>query len=118
MDKSAPAEVDNRLIETYLDAVWMEKGLSDNTLSSYRRDLSQFAIWLQPTGISLLNCQRTDIQRYLAWRVKERLRASSTSRMLSCLRGFYRYLLREELISEDPVMLIESPKRVGHYQKP
>lgn len=111
MDKSAPAEVDNRLIETYLDAVWMEKGLSDNTLSSYRRDLCQFAIWLQPTGISLLNCQRTDIQRYLAWRVKERLRASSTSRMLSCLRGFYRYLLREELISEDPVMLIESPKK-------
>ncbi len=111
MDKSAPAEVDNRLIETYLDAVWMEKGLSDNTLSSYRRDLCQFAIWLQPTGISLLNCQRTDIQRYLAWRVKKRLRASSTSRMLSCLRGFYRYLLREELISEDPVMLIESPKK-------
>ena len=100
-----------QLIDTYLDAMWMEKGLSDNTLQSYRRDLKQFAAWLQARGTSLLSCTRADLQQYLGWRVKERLRANSTSRMLSCLRGFFRYLLREEQISEDPVLLIDSPKK-------
>ena len=102
---------DIQLIDTYLDAMWMEKGLSDNTLQSYRRDLKQFAAWLQARGTSLLPCTRADLQQYLGWRVKERLRANSTSRMLSCLRGFFRYLLREEQISEDPVLLIDSPKK-------
>ncbi len=104
-------ESDQRLIDTYLDAIWMEKGLSDNTLQSYRRDLTQFSSWLNDKGLNLLPCTRADLQQYLGWRVKERLRASSTSRMLSCLRGFFRYLLREELISEDPVLLIDSPKK-------
>ncbi|WP_415888113.1 site-specific tyrosine recombinase XerD [Neptuniibacter sp. QD37_6] len=89
----------------------MEKGLSDNTLASYRRDLTQFAIWLRPNAVRLLACTKADIQAYLGWRVKERLRPSSTSRMLSCLRGLYRYLLREGEIEEDPVLLIQSPKK-------
>lgn len=104
-------ESDQRLIDTYLDSIWMEKGLSDNTLQSYRRDLTQFSSWLNDKGLNLLPCTRADLQQYLGWRVKARLRASSTSRMLSCLRGFFRYLLREELISEDPVLLIDSPKK-------
>ena len=102
---------DAQLIDIYLDAIWMEKGLSDNTLSSYRRDLVQFSIWLTDQGVIMKRCCRIDIQKYLAWRVKERHKASSTSRMLSCLRGFYRYLLREEVISEDPLLLIDSPKK-------
>lgn len=102
---------DAQLIDTYLDAVWMEKGLSDNTLASYRRDLTQFAIWLRPNAVRLLACTKADIQAYLGWRVKQRLRPSSTSRMLSCLRGLYRYLLREGEIEEDPVLLIQSPKK-------
>ncbi|WP_415896230.1 site-specific tyrosine recombinase XerD [Neptuniibacter sp. PT34_22] len=89
----------------------MEKGLSNNTLASYRRDLTQFAIWLRPNAVRLLACTKADIQAYLGWRVKERLRPSSTSRMLSCLRGLYRYLLREGEIEEDPVLLIQSPKK-------
>lgn len=104
-------EADQRLIETYLDAVWMEKGLSDNTLSSYRRDLTQFAAWLNQRAVALIDCRREELQQHLSWRFKEKLKASSTSRMLSCLRGFYRYLIREELIKEDPVLLIESPKK-------
>ena len=104
-------DADSSLIDAFLDSIWMEKGLSENTLLSYRRDLTQFAEWLNSKQLALLKCQRRDIQIYLAWRVKEKLRASSTSRMLSCLRGFYRYLLREELINDNPVLLIESPKR-------
>jgi integrase/recombinase XerD len=104
-------EADQKIIDTYLDAIWMEKGLSDNTLQSYRRDLSQFSRWLKDCSGELLHGSRGDIQQYLGWRVKERLSANSTSRMLSCLRGFYRYLLREEHISEDPTLLIDSPKK-------
>ncbi|PIE20762.1 MAG: site-specific tyrosine recombinase XerD [Neptuniibacter caesariensis] len=89
----------------------MEKGLSENTLESYRRDLVQFAGWLAERKTSLLSCTKNKVQSYLAWRVQEHLRASSTSRMLSCLRGFYRYLLREELIAEDPLLLIDGPKK-------
>jgi integrase/recombinase XerD len=110
-------ERDRQIIDTYLDAIWMEKGLSENTLSSYRRDLNQFGLWLNQRGGHLIACVRSELQQYLGWRVKERLRASSTSRMLSCLRGFYRYLLREELISEDPVLLIDSPKKGRNLPK-
>ncbi|MDF2181287.1 site-specific tyrosine recombinase XerD [Neptuniibacter sp. CAU 1671] len=98
-------------IEAYLDAIWMEKGLSENTLGSYRRDLRAFAGWLEAQGIKLLRCQRINLQQYLAWRLKQRLKPSSTARMLSCLRGFYRFQLRENQIAEDPTLLIESPKQ-------
>ena len=98
-------------IETYLDAIWMEKGLSDNTLGSYRRDLRAFAGWLEAQGVLLLRCQRKNLQQYLTWRLKQRLKPSSTARMLSCLRGFYRFQLRENQITEDPTLLIESPKQ-------
>jgi len=102
---------DSELIDIYLDAIWMEKGLSENTLASYRRDLKQFCIWLYPHGVRLIACSKPDIQAYLGWRVKERLRPNSTARMLSCLRGLFRYLLREGRIEEDPVLLIQSPKK-------
>lgn len=106
-----------RLIDQYLDAMWMEKGLSDNSLTSYRRDLTQTALWLQARNLTLQGCNRETLQHYLGWRVQERLKASSTARMLSCLRGFYRYLLREEMISENPVLLIDSPKKAQTLPK-
>ncbi|RRC98684.1 site-specific tyrosine recombinase XerD [Amphritea balenae] len=107
----SPAQPDLELIQQYLDMLWLEKGLSKNTLSSYRRDLSLYACWLNERNTTLFNSQRTDLLAYLNWRVKERVKASSTSRMLSCLRGFFRYLLRENQISEDPTLQVESPKR-------
>ena len=105
------------IIDQYLDAIWLEKGLSENSLSSYRRDLTQVALWLQARNTTLKLCPREMIQLYLGWRVQERLKASSTARMLSCLRGFYRYLLREELIAENPVLLIDSPKKAKALPK-
>ena len=105
------AESEVRLIEQYLDAVWMERGLSENTLASYRRDLMQYAGWLQTRGHRLLGAGKEELQRHLAWRFAERVKASSTARLLSSLRGFYRYLVREKLIETDPTLLIESPKK-------
>ena len=86
------------------------KGLSDNTLASYRRDLYAFAAWLGKRGKHLACVDSADLQGYLAWRAEKKLSARSTSRTLSCLRGFYRYLLRENQIKEDPTLQVENPK--------
>ncbi len=99
-------------IEGYLDAIWHEKGLSDNSLCSYRRDLKLFAAWLEESDQSLMVTERTDIQRYLNLRLRKRYSPASTARMLSCLRGFFRYQLREQRIAQDPTLQIDSPKQV------
>ncbi|WP_091355288.1 site-specific tyrosine recombinase XerD [Amphritea atlantica] len=111
MTAEHPSPRDAELIEHYLDALWLEKGLSKNTLSSYRRDLSIYACWLNSRQLFLLESSRTDLQSYLNWRVRQRMKASSTSRLLSCLRGFFRYQLREGVLSVDPTLQVESPKR-------
>lgn len=99
------------LVERYLDSLWMEKGLSDNTLDSYRRDLSALAQWLQKRGTPLDRASSADLQDYLVWRQRERkLSARSTARALSCIRGLYRYLIRENQLSADPTALIDNPK--------
>lgn len=101
---------DEPIIDRYLDAVWMEKGLSENTLSSYRRDLKQFSHWLEQQANSVLRVDRHDIMVYLAARIQKGDSPRSTARHLSCLRGFYQYQLRESQISVDPTLEIESPK--------
>ena len=102
--RKVPLESDQKVIEQYLDTLWLEKGLSDNTLASYRRDLSLYGCWLNERGTLLLAGVRTDLLAYLNWRMRQRMKPTSTSRMLSCLRGFYRYWLREEKIPEDPTL--------------
>ncbi len=98
-------------IERFLDALWMEKGLSDNTLSSYRRDLRQFDEWLSRSlGTSLLAASRADLEQYLGARLALGRSPRSTSRFLSCVRGFYRYLLREGRLQVDPTLDIDSPR--------
>lgn len=96
-------------IDAFLDALWMEKGVSENTLSSYRRDLRAFAQWLQTQNQALLMNTAEHIQRYLAVLSEEGKSSRSIARLLSCLRGFYRYQVRENRLSVDPVALIESP---------
>ena len=88
----------------------MEKGLSDNSLDSYRRDLCQLATWLATGGASLCTCDRMRLFDYLAWLHQRGLGARSVSRQLSALRGFYRWALRERHVSEDPTLLVERPK--------
>lgn len=98
------------LITRYLDAVWMERGLSNNTLASYRQDLEAFAKWLDGHNLSLENVDSGRLQGYLAYRYQSRYSPRSTSRVLSCLRGFYRYLVRENIAQQDPTALISNPK--------
>lgn len=98
------------LIDAFLDGIWMERGVSENTLSSYRQDLMQFNQWLLDQQTTMLAVRKNDIEAYLAFRLMRKISARSTARLLSCLRGFYQYQLRESRISLDPTLDIDSPK--------
>lgn len=101
---------DESLIEHFLDTLWLEKGLSRNTIDSYRRDLTAFSAWLAARNKELVQVRREDLLGYLADRMGAGIKARSTARALSCLRSLYRYLLREKRINEDPTLRIENPK--------
>ncbi|MBD3667674.1 MAG: site-specific tyrosine recombinase XerD [Kangiella sp.] len=98
------------IIEQFCDQIWMEQGLSDATLSSYRSDLKLFSKWLQKQGKTLTNSAPSDIQQYLAERYSKQYSSRSTARFLSSARKFYRYLLQSNQIKVDPTQQIESPK--------
>jgi integrase/recombinase XerD len=96
-------------LDIFIDHLWLEDGLSKNTLQSYRLDLMSFALWAQGQHKPLLAVKPADIQQYLA--VKFPLsKPRSISRLIASLRRFYRYCLRENKISIDPTLQIESPK--------
>jgi integrase/recombinase XerD len=98
-------------IERFIDAMWMEKGLSDNTLSSYRRDLRQFHEWLAKEKSSTITAaSRSTLQAYLGARLGEGMSPRSSARFLSCARGFYHFLLRESRITVDPTLDVDSPR--------
>ncbi len=94
-------------LERFLDALWQEAGLSRNTLSAYRSDLEALGAWLKAPPAT---ATRERLQAYFAEQVRKRASPRSTARLLSSLRRFYRYLLREELIADDPTAQLESPK--------
>jgi integrase/recombinase XerD len=96
-------------LDTFIDHLWLEDGLSKNTLESYRQDLSTFAIWVLTQGKQLLTVDQSDIQQYLAVRFPQS-KPRSIGRLIASLRRFYRYCLRENKISADPTLQIESPK--------
>jgi integrase/recombinase XerD len=97
-------------IDRFLDAVWMERGLSPNTLSAYRADLTALDRWLQGRGCSSLAAKRADVLAFIAHRVEGGARPRSTARQLSSFRRYYRYLIREGTIKEDPTAQIAMPK--------
>jgi len=96
-------------LDTFIDHLWLEDGLSKNTLESYRLDLTIFALWLPTQNKQLLTVDQTDIQQYLAVKFPQS-KPRSISRLIASLRRFYRYLMRENKISLDPTLQIQSPK--------
>ena len=82
-------------VSRFLDAVWMERGLSPNTLAAYRADLTALARWLAERSVPIMRTTRADLQDFIAWRVKAGARPRSTARQLSSFRRFFRYLMRE-----------------------
>lgn len=98
---------DTEIIDQFLDAVWAEQGVSDNTLAAYGSDLKIYAQWLKDTP--LLGANGDDIARFLAYRYKQGIGSRSMARLLSALRRFYAYQLRENRIETDPTALIDMP---------
>jgi integrase/recombinase XerD len=98
------------LLDEFCDALWLEDGLSRNTLESYRRDLRQFGVWLdQSVGKDLLSAHHGDVQAYLGYLFARKARATTAARFLSSLKRFYRHLVRDAKISVDPTLSIVAP---------
>lgn len=108
---AAPQTAENQaILDDFIDRIWLEEGLSRNTLDSYRQDLTQFATWLEKhANKDLFQVEQADIQRYLAFKFPTS-KPRSISRLIASLRRLYRFALRENKISIDPSLQIESPK--------
>lgn len=101
---------EQQCIDLYLDAVWLEKGLSKNTLDAYRRDLSQLSKYLNNKNSSLLEANYADLLEHLSALATSRQSPRSQSRFVSSVKGFYRYSIREKLINIDPAHRLKPPK--------
>ncbi|EOC3061958.1 site-specific tyrosine recombinase XerD [Cronobacter dublinensis] len=103
-------EQDLARIEQFLDALWLERNLAENSLNAYRRDLKMVVEWLHHRGLSLSTVQSGDLQALLAERVEGGYKATSTARMLSAVRRLFQHLYREKIRDDDPSALLASPK--------
>ena len=100
----------NKIIDEFIDHLWLEDGLSKNTLNSYRFDLELFTGWLDKSfKKNILDTSQVDIQQYLSFKFPTS-KSRSISRLLAALRRLFRYLLRQKKIKIDPTLEIQSPK--------
>jgi len=104
--------VNQRLLDAFCDALWLEDGLSRNTIASYRGDLEQLARFLD--GKSLLRAGEENLFAFLGSR---KGRSSSAARRVSTLKRFYRYCLRERRVAADPTLKLDPPKRTPRFPK-
>ena len=102
--------LNNNIIDNYCDSIWVEKGLSKNTISSYSSDLKQLEKWLANKEIDIQSCSEIDLNLYLAEKIDQGILASSINRILSSTKGFVNWLVHTNTIKLNPSELIESPK--------
>ncbi len=114
---SAEPKPGNRWIEAFADAIWLEDGLSQNTLAAYRRDLAALEHWLAGhQGVALHAAGEADLHAYIAHR-HAASRATSANRRLTVFRRFYRYLVRERVRDDDPTLRIRSARQPPRFPK-
>jgi integrase/recombinase XerD len=100
----------DELLDAFVDTLWLEDGLSRNTLASYRSDIRQFGDWLKAnTGKSLVAAAHADIQAYLSHRFARKARATSAARLLSSLKRFYRHAVHGGKAASDPTLNVDAP---------
>ena len=97
------------VVEQFLQALGLERGLSAHTVSAYRSDISGYAHWLESRGESLLGAGRGRLLAYLSHRAQGGARPRTAARLLSSLRRFYRYQVREGRLAEDPTARVDAP---------
>ena len=97
-----PQSSSEALVDQFLDAIWMERGLSKNTLGAYRADLMTLSRGLSERGIAIERAEKADLLAFIAKRVESGAKPRSTARQLSSFRRFFRYIMREGLRDTDP----------------
>ncbi|MDF7666379.1 site-specific tyrosine recombinase XerD [Orbaceae bacterium ESL0727] len=100
----------NKLIEQFLDALWLERNLAENTIISYRLDLHALSSALQQQDVTFLTAQTLHLQNFLLQRVEAGYKATSSARLLSATKRFFQYLYREKYRNDDPSAVLSSPK--------
>ena len=105
------------LIDLFLNEYWIEKGLSENTVQSYRLDLTALCDWLDKNDLSLETLDSVDLQGFLGERLEKGYKATSTARMLSAMRKLFQYLYREKYRVDDPSAVLSSPKLPSRLPK-
>ena len=101
---------ESRMVDSFLDSLWLEQGLSKSTLDAYRSDLKLLDLWARNQELSLETVSRPDLLEFIAYKAEKGSSARSSARMLSSLRRFYTYLMQQELISINPTDKISMPK--------
>ena len=101
-------------IDEFIDALWLEDGLSKNTLAAYRRDLALFSQWLgkQRSGVALDTAQESDVQAYMGVRLSTKGKATSANRRLTVFKRYYRWALRERRITADPTIRLAPARQM------
>ncbi|MBE3657997.1 site-specific tyrosine recombinase XerD [Vibrio navarrensis] len=111
MQQSASINMqDFGLVEQFLDAMWMERGLAENTLASYRNDLMKLLQWMETSHYRLDFISLSGLQEYQAYLADLDYKQTSRARMLSAIRRLFQYLHREKIRADDPSALLISPK--------
>lgn len=108
-DKNIPAQ-NKLLIQQFLDALWLERNLAENTVASYKLDLIALSQSLQQQDVTLLTAQTDNLQNFLMQRVQDGYKASSSARLLSATKRFFQYLYQENYRIDDPSAVLSSPK--------
>ncbi|HHF4079661.1 TPA: site-specific tyrosine recombinase XerD [Haemophilus influenzae] len=104
-------------IDLFLNEYWIEKGLSENTVQSYRLDLTALCDWLDKNDLSLETLDAVDLQGFLGEHLEKGYKATSTARMLSAMRKLFQYLYREKYRVDDPSAVLSSPKLPSRLPK-
>lgn len=104
-------------IDRFVDAVWLEDGLSANTLAAYRRDLTALAQWLQVHAATALDAaQESHLQAYFAAR-HSLSKATSANRRLTVFKRYFRWALRERIVGVDPTLRMLAAKQALRVPK-
>ena len=111
------SDSDRQILDAFIDNIWIEKGLSQNTLDSYRSDLEQFSSWLEKNNLSYINTSKKEILSYLSFLFQKGLGSKTVARKLSSLKSFFRYLVFKSIIPNDPSSEVETPKLLKSIPK-
>ena len=116
MRKSSSSTEQHPLVYAFIEALWLEDGLSPNTLAAYRRDMQGFSQWLEAQDLHLDNAGENDVQAYFADRF-DQTRASTANRRLTVLRRFYQWALRDKHLCTDPTLKLLTARQAPRLPK-